>query len=85
MKQGDIVISRMTGERYEIEEVKPGGYLIVRCIRTGLVMERHENGFDEEPWWETRAIEAREAKDERDFQAGKEAGHIETQTRNSNQ
>jgi hypothetical protein len=83
MNPGDIVISRMTGDRYEVEEVRPGGYLIVRGVRTGLLIERHENGFEEPAPEETRAIEEREARDESNFQAGKEAGHIETQNRNN--
>jgi hypothetical protein len=69
-----IVISRMTGERYRVVSTSRNGRNIaVRGIRYGHVWGAPASAFDEEDPAIEAAIEAEEERDERDFQAGKEA------------
>jgi hypothetical protein len=69
MKPGDIVVSSLTGRRYRVARCQR---LEVIDMDDGETIAADPENFEPEDPAATRAIEEREARDERDFQAGKD-------------
>jgi len=69
MKPGDIVRSKATGRRFRVIQSE---CMQLMDIEDGEVFTGTHGYYEPEDPAATRAIEEREARDERDFQAGKD-------------